>query len=81
MLPPVDASIREVLPGVAVAAGGWVLLQIGFQLYATTASRYGAYGMIGAALLFVTWLYFASIVVLLGGAVNAVLHEDRMEIG
>ena len=75
VLPPVDVSIREVLPGAAVAAGGWVLLQIGFRLYAANASRFGAYGMIGAVLLFVTWLYFASIVVLLGGAVNAVLSE------
>ncbi len=81
VLPPVDLSIREVLPGAAVAAGGWVLLQIGFQLYATNVSRYGAYGMIGAVLLFVTWLYFASIVVLLGGAVNAALGEAMLEIG
>ena len=77
VLPPVDVSIREVLPGATVAAGGWVLLQIGFRLYAANASRFGAYGMIGAVLLFITWLYFASIVVLLGGAVNAVLCEAR----
>ncbi len=81
VLPPVEVSIREMLPGAAVAAGGWVLLQIGFRLYATNATRYAAYGMIGAVLLFVTWLYFASIVVLLGGAVNAVLREARLEIG
>ena len=80
VLPPVEMSVREMLPGAAVAAGGWVLLQVGFRLYATNASRYGAYGMIGAVLLFVTWLYFASIVVLLGGAVNAVLYEARLEI-
>ena len=79
VLPPVDVSIRKVLPGAAVAAGGWVLLQMGFRIYAANASRFGAYGMIGAVLLFVTWLYFASIVVLLGGAVNAVLHEARPE--
>lgn len=78
VLPPVDVSIREVLPGAVVAAVGWVLLQFGFRLYAASASRYGAYGMIGAILLFVTWLYFASIVVLLGGAVNAVLGEARL---
>ncbi|QSG14397.1 YihY/virulence factor BrkB family protein [Halapricum desulfuricans] len=81
VLPPVDVSIREVLPGAAVAAGGWILLQSGFRLYAANASRYGAYGMIGAVLLFVTWLYFASIVVLIGGAVNAVLDEARLETG
>ncbi|WP_311170369.1 YihY/virulence factor BrkB family protein [Halobellus ordinarius] len=81
VLPPVEVSIAEVLPGAAVTAGGWVLLQIGFRLYAANASRFGAYGMIGAILLFVTWLYYASIVVLLGGAVNAVLREARLEIG
>jgi membrane protein len=80
VLPPVDVSIREVLPGAVVAAVGWVLLQIGFRLYAANASRYGAYGMIGAILMFVTWLYFASIVVLLGGAVNAVLREPILKI-
>ena len=77
VFPPVDVSVREVLPGAAVAAGGWVLLQLGFRTYATSASRFGAYGMIGAVLLFVTWLYFASIAVLLGGAVNAALHKVR----
>jgi membrane protein len=79
VLPPVDLTIRDVLPGAFIAAGGWVLLQIGFRSYATNASTYGAYGMIGAILLFVTWLYFASIVVLLGGAVNAVLRQSRLD--
>jgi membrane protein len=79
VLPPVDLTIRDVLPGAFIAAGGWVLLQIGFRSYATNAFTYGAYGMIGAILLFVTWLYFASIVVLLGGAVNAVLRQSRLD--
>jgi len=71
VLPPVEVSVREVLPGTVVAAVGWVLLQGGFRIYVTSADRYGAYGLVGAALLFVTLLYFASIVVLLGTAVNA----------
>lgn len=77
VLPPVDVSVGEVLPGAIVAAVGWVILQIGFRIYASNASRYAAYGLIGAVLLFVTWLYFASIVVLLGAAVNAVRHGTR----
>jgi membrane protein len=72
VLPPVDVSVKEALPGAVVAAVGWVLLQVGFRIYASNAGRYGAYGAIGAVLLFVTWLYFASIVVLLGAAGNAV---------
>lgn len=72
VLPPMDVSLQEVLPGAVIAAVGWVLLQLGFRIYASNAGRYAAYGMIGAVLLFVTWLYFASILVLLGAAVNAV---------
>ncbi|WP_415380785.1 YihY/virulence factor BrkB family protein [Halosimplex sp. TS25] len=72
VLPPVEVSVKGVLPGAVVAAVGWVLLQIGFRIYASGADRFAAYGVIGAVLLFVTWLYFASIVVLVGAAVNAV---------
>lgn len=78
VLSPAEQSVRDVVPGAVVAAFGWVLLQVGFQLYAANASRYGVYGMLGAVLLFVTWLYFASIVVLVGGAVNAVLGEKSV---
>ncbi|WP_123537411.1 YihY/virulence factor BrkB family protein [Halosimplex salinum] len=79
VLPPVDVSVSEVFPGAVVAAVGWVLLQIGFRIYASNAGRYAAYGAIGAVLLFVTWLYFASVVVLLGAAVNAVRRGTAVE--
>lgn len=72
VLPPVDVSVREILPGALVTAVGWVLLETGFGIYATYAGRYGAYGIVGGVLLFVTWLYLASSIVLVGGAVNAV---------
>jgi len=77
VLSPVDTSVRTVVPGAVVAAVGWVGLQIGFRLYADSAGQYGAYGVLGALLLFVTWLYFASNVVLLGAAVNAVRQGAR----
>ena len=76
VLPPLEVSLREALPGAVFAAIGWVLLQIGFRIYAANASQYAAYGVIGAALLFVTWLYFASIVVLVGAAINAVIERQ-----
>ena len=75
VLPPVDVSLRDILPGAVIAAGGWVLLQLGFRVYAANAGQYAAYGILGAVLLFVTWLYFASIVVLIGVVVNVVLRE------
>jgi len=77
VLPPVEVSVTEVLPGTVVAAVGCVLLQVGFRIYAANAGSYRAYGVIGAVLLFVTWLYFGGIVVLLGAAVNAVRRGPK----
>lgn len=76
VMPPVEMTVRKALPGVVVAAVGWVVLQMLFQAYTARASRYAAYGLIGVVLLFVTWLYFAGIVVLLGATVNAVVGGD-----
>ncbi len=83
VMPPVDVSIRDILPGAVLASVGWFALQAGFQVYAANASQFQAYGFLGAVLLFVLWLYFASILVLLGAVVNAVLSEDvpRRETG
>ncbi len=75
MLPQPSISAREALPGAAVAAVGWTVLQAGFQLYAASAGQYQVYGVIGGILLLVTWLYVAAIVVVVGGVVNVVLAD------
>jgi membrane protein len=49
-----------------------------FVVYAQQAGRYKTLGMLGALLLFVTWLYFGGIVVLLGGALNYVTGADTV---
>ncbi|QLK26914.1 YihY/virulence factor BrkB family protein [Natrinema zhouii] len=72
VLPPIPVELTEVLPGVLFAAVGWTILQIGFQLYASSASQYEAYGAVGVVLLFVTWLYFAGIIILVGAVLNVV---------
>ena len=78
VLPPISVTVREILPGVAFTAIGWALLQAGFQLYAANAGQYEAYGAVGAVVLFVTWLYFAGIIILLGAVLNVVLSEPPL---
>ncbi|WP_224268191.1 YihY/virulence factor BrkB family protein [Haloprofundus salinisoli] len=75
ILPPVSVTFKHVIPGTAVTAGGWLLLQLGFLYYAQNASQYQAYGVLGAVLLFVTWLYLGGVLVLLGAVVNVVLER------
>jgi len=72
VLPPTAVTAREALPGTVVAAVGWTALQAGFQLYVSVAAG-EAYGVLGAVLLFLTWLYFAGVLILLGAVVNVVL--------
>lgn len=78
-LPPISITIHEALPGAVFAAVGWVVLQGGFQLYAANAGRYEAYGALGGVLVFVTWLYFAGILILVGAVVNVVLSPPESE--
>ncbi|UPW01491.1 YihY/virulence factor BrkB family protein [Halorussus gelatinilyticus] len=74
VFPDAGVSIREALPGAVVATVGWTILQVLFRIYAAASST-GPSQFLGTALLLVTWLYFASILVLLGGVVNVVLAD------
>lgn len=73
VMPPVSVTVRHALPGTVVAAIGWVVLQVAFFYYAGSAGSYAAYGILGAVLLFITFLYLAGIVLLVGAVVNVVL--------
>jgi membrane protein len=73
ILPDADVTAREVLPGTLLAAFGWTILQTVFGLYAANAGSYAAYGVLGAVLLLVTFLYFGALILLLGVVLNAIL--------
>jgi len=72
VFPDADVSLREALPGAVLATVGWTVLQVVFRIYAA-ASATGPSQFLGTALLLVTWLYFAGILLLLGAVVNVVL--------
>jgi membrane protein len=73
LFPDVDLPIRHVLPGTLFAAVGWTALEALFQVYVAFADKSDAYGVLGAVLLLVTWLYFSGLVLLVGATINAVL--------
>jgi YihY family inner membrane protein len=81
VFPDADVGIAGAWPGAALAAVGWTALGGAFQAYAGVAST-SVYGVLGGAVLFVTWLYFGALLLLLGAALNATLDgvgpaEDR----
>jgi len=71
--PNADVSLSEVVPGVVVAAAGWVALEWLFGVYVSLSSAPDAYGLVGTLVVLVTWLYFGALVLLVGATVNATL--------
>jgi membrane protein len=57
----------EVLPGAVVAALLWTVLRFGFTWYATSIADYdSAFGPLSTGITLLVFLYFASVIVLLG---------------
>lgn len=77
VLSPVDVTVAEVLPGTVFTAFGFIFLQAGFFYYTRGADQYKALGAIGAVFLFVMWLYFGSVLLLAGGALNYFRHHEH----
>ena len=70
IVPNRPVTIAEVWPGALVATLLWTALRIGFTWYATSVANYdSAFGPISAAISLLVFLYFASVIVLLGAEV------------
>ena len=70
LVPTPKVSIRQVWPGALVAALLWEGLRYGFVFFATDVVRYDdAFGPISTGVLLLVFLYFSSVVLLLGAEV------------
>jgi membrane protein len=63
--------------GSAFAAVVWLLASIGFSYYVANFGSYNkTYGSLGAAIGFMTWIWISTIIVLVGGELNAELEQQ-----
>jgi membrane protein len=78
IVPNRHVTLREVWPGALVAALLWTVLRFGFTYYATQVAHYdSAFGPISTGVTLLVFLYFASVIVLLGAEVSrASVAED-----
>jgi len=69
---------KEVLPGSIFTTIGWIVVSIGFAFYIDNFGNYSlVYGSLGAVVTLMTWLFISSIIILLGGELNATLAFQR----
>ncbi|ADJ16125.1 YihY/virulence factor BrkB family protein [Halalkalicoccus jeotgali] len=71
--PGQSVTLGEAMPGAAFSAVAWTLSALFFRVYAATADSVALYGIAGAVLLVLTWLYLGGLILLFGAIFNAVL--------
>jgi membrane protein len=68
---------RALLKSSAFAAGLWLLATLGFRLYAANFGSYSkSYGVLGGMIVLLLWMYYTSMVILLGGEIGAELERS-----
>ncbi|MBS4536388.1 YihY/virulence factor BrkB family protein [Clostridium sp. D2Q-14] len=67
-------KIKDVFPGAIFSTFSWITISLVFSYYVNNFSNYTkVYGSIGGIIILLIWLYISSIIVLIGGELNATL--------
>lgn len=74
-------TFKEVYPGAIFTTIGWVVASVIFSFYIKSFGNYSrVYGSIGAVIIFLTWLFIISIILLLGGELNAsIMYQKKLK--
>jgi membrane protein len=71
----VKQDLKQVAVGSFVAALLFVAATLLFRLYVQHFPPNATYGVVGAVMLLLTWMYVISVVILVGGELNSELHH------
>lgn len=75
--PDHEAPFRWYVPGAVLTVVLWGISIVGMRIYFAISSGFAeAYGVFGAVLAFVFWLYVMSLVILVGGVVNGTIQRE-----
>lgn len=74
-LPDCPVAWRQSLLGGLITSGLFALGRYGIGLYMATAAPGSAYGSMGALVIMVVWIYYATVVFLVGALITAVIDE------
>lgn len=67
-------TIKEVIPGAIFTTLGWIITSLLFAFYVNNFGNYSrTYGSIGGIIALLLWLYISSVIIILGGEINAAL--------
>ncbi|MBY6086334.1 YihY/virulence factor BrkB family protein [Priestia flexa] len=68
----------HVWPGAVAATLLWQLTSLGFSFYVSNFGNYSAtYGSLGGVIVLMLWLFLTGLILVIGGEINAIYHQDR----
>lgn len=69
---------RDVIPGAIFSSIGWIIASEVFAFYVNNFNTYSRiYGGLGAVIVLMLWLFISSMIILVGGEINAMGTEDK----
>lgn len=76
LLPNKKQPFKKVIPGTIFTIIGWTLLSYLFSIFINYIANYSLiYGSLSTIIILMLWLYFSSIILILGGELNSVIRE------
>ena len=67
-------SVWSIIPGVAAALAGWMVVSAAFSFYVENFANYSViYGALGTIIVLMMWLNITAVVLIMGAEVNGVL--------
>ncbi|MBQ7450323.1 YihY/virulence factor BrkB family protein [bacterium] len=76
-----ETKKRSVIPGTLFFCIFWLIGSWGFSLYVGNLNTYNrVYGTLGAFTMMMVWLYYTSILILLGGNINSIIYKDDLKL-
>jgi len=77
-LPNKKQSFKKVLPGTIFTVLGWTILSYLFSLFVNYIANFSViYGSLSTIIILMLWLYFSSIILILGGELNSVFKDTQ----
>lgn len=74
-----NIRLKNTLPGAIFTTIGWIITSSGFSYYVSNFGKYSTtYGSVGGVIVLLVWLYISSIIIILGGEVNAAIEFFRL---
>lgn len=73
-------SFKDVTPGALFATLAWIVVSFGFSIYVNNSSNLSyLYGSLTSIIILLLWLYFTSLIIMIGGEINAITSEHAIK--